>query len=520
MKKLFLLALLLTLGVGAAQAASAPPWVDMFVTQSPAWRGFAVEDWIQPGGDDWGFAAIRSGEKHVLLAFRRSGGAWTFTYSNADALPQGDLDVGFSEIGAWGFVSGEVREGVWLDAARWEYDGEAWHLERFTGRNGVAVIVEEDALHYTNQLYGNRTGEPRDVIDTRVAIEVDTALSTIVLSDFPRLPEEARERLGEDTDHREELAAQRARLADGDWPLWLGWGEEHGMLGGETLSGGEVIVCARANERVLIRYGDSATGRYAWLNEDALAESPDGVPDLVGNTLLRMELTRDCALCDSTDGGGTLALLRRGDRVLPLAETDGAYYVEALAGVHPICGFLPSDVLAEKPLPSGAQHAVNDLTEIYGYTTVEAAQFDFGVDDLEDRWEIFFAPREHPSWRYRSLTMKNPVRFADGSSPFTPASLPETYPGEGMIRWALALMRADGLLENWDEDAPQTFLSYVTLWDTEITGSLEDALEEGSISAEQAVRQWFVCCYGPESGWPRPLVEWRDSVLEECAGPG
>ena len=158
--------------------------------------------------------------------------------------------------------------------------------------------------------------------------------------------------------------------------------------------------------------------------------------------------------------------------------------------------------------------AKGQLTEVCGYTQEEADNFTFQVTEDDEQWHIAFAPKDHTTWVYHASFWKN-GGFADSDTPFVlrSGSFSTNYPGEATVRDGLRTARNEGWFTNWNAQSMQAMTDWMTRWGFMPDAALTSGLAQGTITVGQTIQEYFVSCYGDETGWSTALKEWRDEEL-------
>lgn len=157
------------------------------------------------------------------------------------------------------------------------------------------------------------------------------------------------------------------------------------------------------------------------------------------------------------------------------------------------------------------------LTEVYSYTAEEAETFFTTVFWDVDHWGINFASDQHPEWVYFATYQDGASRVENVTTPFKPKVDYEYYPGEGSVREGLNRARKGGWFSTWDEASRKALQQYMAEWGIKATPTLTEGLSLGSISAGNAIHEYFISCYGDEANWSVELMQWRDAELEYYA---
>ena len=172
---------------------------------------------------------------------------------------------------------------------------------------------------------------------------------------------------------------------------------------------------------------------------------------------------------------------------------------------------IPCVALGTSLRDDALRYAKSCLTEVYGYTAEDADAFTFEIQESDDGVTVTYF--NHPGWEYRV------TRSADGSlsatSPFVTVPLYDAYPGESSVRQGLYAARENGWFTRWDDESVRSGMAaWLKQWGITPTPALADGMANGSLTAAQALSEYFLSCYGPESAWPQALTEWRDEELD------
>lgn len=172
---------------------------------------------------------------------------------------------------------------------------------------------------------------------------------------------------------------------------------------------------------------------------------------------------------------------------------------------------IPCVALGTSLRDDALRYAKSCLTEVYGYMAEDADAFTFEIQESDDGVTVTYF--NHPGWEYRV------TRSADGSlsatSPFVTVPLYDAYPGESSVRQGLYAARENGWFTRWDDESVRSGMAaWLKQWGITPTPALADGMANGSLTAAQALSEYFLSCYGPESAWPQALTEWRDEELD------
>lgn len=172
---------------------------------------------------------------------------------------------------------------------------------------------------------------------------------------------------------------------------------------------------------------------------------------------------------------------------------------------------IPCVALGTSLRDDALRYAKSCLTEVYGYTAEDTDAFTFEIQESDDGVTVTYF--NHPGWEYCV------TRSADGSlsatSPFVTVPLYDAYPGESSVRQGLYAARENGWFTRWDDESIRSGMAaWLKQWGITPTPALADGMANGSLTAAQALSEYFLSCYGPESAWPQALTEWRDEELD------
>lgn len=172
---------------------------------------------------------------------------------------------------------------------------------------------------------------------------------------------------------------------------------------------------------------------------------------------------------------------------------------------------IPCVALGTSLRDDALRYAKSCLTEVYGYTAEDADAFTFEVQQSDDGVTVTYF--NHPGWEYRV------TRSADGnlsaSTPFVTVPLYDAYPGESSVRQGLYVARENGWFTRWDDESVRSGMAaWLKQWGITPTPALADGMANGSLTAAQALSEYFLSCYGPESDWPAALSEWYQQELD------
>lgn len=178
-----------------------------------------------------------------------------------------------------------------------------------------------------------------------------------------------------------------------------------------------------------------------------------------------------------------------------------------------LTALLVSPALADGESPRDSARSC--LTEVYGYTPQEADSFEFQDDG---KGMLRYWPKDHPEWVYTHPYATSGGEAAPGNaeSPFYNGRF-YGFPGESAIRDMLRVADQKGWFRQWDRQAIQDFNQ--ALQDSGAfrpTASLAAGLASGTLTAAQAVEEFFRSCLGEPHLWTPAARQWRDAVLKEA----
>lgn len=153
----------------------------------------------------------------------------------------------------------------------------------------------------------------------------------------------------------------------------------------------------------------------------------------------------------------------------------------------------------------------NYLTEIYGYTALEAEAFVMRVAQAGGETVVEFYPPDHPEWRYTARYDAQKQRLADAATPFYTNGQYHAYPGEGAVRMVLAEAREQGWFAKWDGQARDVLVNTMAFNGISPTSKLRETAPE---KPAEALHEFFVSCYGSPNNWTRELTKWFEAELE------
>lgn len=156
---------------------------------------------------------------------------------------------------------------------------------------------------------------------------------------------------------------------------------------------------------------------------------------------------------------------------------------------------------------------LNLLTEVYGYTVEESQAFTIEVNGTQAR----FFPAGHPDWVYTACY--DGGELVESSTPFSPtAAARGPYPGESTVREGMRRLREEWL-PTWNEESRAKMGEWLKEWVVYANDTLRGGLQTGTISGQDAVREFLVSCYGELGFWPKAVREWERELLSDLELP-
>ena len=149
------------------------------------------------------------------------------------------------------------------------------------------------------------------------------------------------------------------------------------------------------------------------------------------------------------------------------------------------------------------QFAESCLTEVFGYTADEAADFVF---EAREDGSLAYWPKKHPAWVYTAC--RNEYGQLDAASPFHTVYI--RFCGEGAVHELLKSIREQDWMSSWSEGSKAAFLDECLK--SGINISTETYLAE---TPALALQGFFESCYGPAAGWTDALFDLRNCVFAE-----
>lgn len=314
-----------------------------------------------------------------------------------------------------------------------------------------------------------------------------------------------------------ELTAQRIRFTSGKrYKVYRGPGEEYGRSAGGkgVVSTGDWIqVFGREGDWIMVQYDISSDNRMriGWIDARALPENAE-VPELswrgekvsIANTFtLTDDPLRSKRPCCADMPGGTAVTWLSTMGTWPTTHGTWAY-VETEENGQPVRGFIEID-----RLPASYDVAIlrmyNTLTGYYAYSEGEAAEFVLdAVPNDHGGWTGLATHRRYPSWHYELVLDANGARLDDVwpmRTQYAPGIL------ETDVREILHEAEEKGWFRRWSVASRKALTGAMTVSWRQIPPTA--ALQNDDLQPEEALREFFISCYGPEEGWPEALAEWH-----------
>lgn len=156
---------------------------------------------------------------------------------------------------------------------------------------------------------------------------------------------------------------------------------------------------------------------------------------------------------------------------------------------------------------------LNLLTEVYGYTEQESQAFTIEVDGTQAR----FYPASHPDWVYTATF--DGEAMLESATPFSPTPAARgPYPGENTVREGMRRLREEWL-PTWNDESRTKMNEWLKEWVVYANDTLRGGLQTGTISGQDAVREFLVSCYGELGLWPKAVKEWERELLSDLELP-
>lgn len=157
-------------------------------------------------------------------------------------------------------------------------------------------------------------------------------------------------------------------------------------------------------------------------------------------------------------------------------------------------------------------YAQSCLTEVFGYPAKEAESFVFEHTETDGIATLKYWHREHPEWVYVATFSLTDGQILTSESPFYSSF--SGYPGENSVRYDLNKICEQGLLNNWNKTSREAFRTILKEDGFKGCAALEKGLLSADYTAAEAVRDFFVSCYGEPAEWNAPVSQWCSQVLE------
>lgn len=159
------------------------------------------------------------------------------------------------------------------------------------------------------------------------------------------------------------------------------------------------------------------------------------------------------------------------------------------------------------------QRVHNWLTEVYGYSVEEADAFEIHLSSEDGQRKAEYWPADHPEWVYTAFFDGSTGENLGSTSPFKQEKTYGSYPGESTVRWGLQTARAKGWFTSWTEADRSALIAWMLENGVQPTPALQEGAALGTLPAGNALREYFVSCYGAENEWPEALSQWLDAEL-------
>lgn len=154
------------------------------------------------------------------------------------------------------------------------------------------------------------------------------------------------------------------------------------------------------------------------------------------------------------------------------------------------------------------------LTEVFGYTAEEAGRFFYEHTEKDGIATINYWHPDFPDWIYTSTFSMTDGKHLSSSSPFH--SDDYRYPGENSVRSILTQVQEKQLLTNWNKEARETFRAILENDGLRPSAELDKGLMTATYTAQQALQDYFITCYGAPENWPEAVTEWYQWLLDTC----
>lgn len=201
MKRCLVILLLLCLLAPAAQAVQAPV-SDLAALTS--YRDMEITGFVQPGGGDWAFLALKDRQTNYLAGFNRQDGAWQEQFLSLTALPRGDMMIRLTDCTGTAKITIRGEE-FFFDE---EYYGTAFASYWSNGEyhENFSLFQQDQAgrfqlVHYANAGHSGLINLSADELVfyaayeqvQRVWLSIQREVSRFNLEKLPRNPRQAHE---------------------------------------------------------------------------------------------------------------------------------------------------------------------------------------------------------------------------------------------------------------------------------------------------------------------------------------
>ena len=149
-------------------------------------------------------------------------------------------------------------------------------------------------------------------------------------------------------------------------------------------------------------------------------------------------------------------------------------------------------------------YAKSTLTEVFGYSKEEAEQFVF--EEQEDETVAFWHP-DHPDWIY-TVFINRETNQISCTSPFDTGYF--LFRGENTAWDLIHTAYMKRWFAHWNDETREELLALLDKEDIQISTELYFAEDAGN-----AAHGFFESLYGPELGWPEPLYQLYQMVMDD-----
>ncbi len=157
--------------------------------------------------------------------------------------------------------------------------------------------------------------------------------------------------------------------------------------------------------------------------------------------------------------------------------------------------------------------ARSNLTEVYGYSTKDAEQFEF-LDD--GKGKLTYWPKDKPEWVYTILYEPGQNAWLEMTTPFFRGEVFSSYPGESAVREFFYKAREEKWFLAWNQDSQKAMYDFLEEGGyIKMSRRLRNGLTQGDITAAQAIDAFFASTHGEPYQWTKATMEWRDEILKE-----